>query len=205
MSGCDLRHVMRLYSKRGYEDWKRSTNAKHRQAVRKCFASAIADSERDVEKTIGRVFGGEDQRELFVPMPKCPSEDVDWCFFLPMNANDKQRLFLRLFLLIKCSGNNWLAFRFETGGPATRHAYSHVQITQHVLESASKFGPHWLPCSYPAFPTPARDPLEMFLAMMVAVHGFHGGIDTLLIEIFQEANDARKYMRKLDEMLNANT
>ena len=82
--------------------------------------------------------------------------------------------------------------------------YSHVQFTRTVLNSVCPFGPTWLPTNDPAFPTPARDPLEMFLAMVVAVHGFHGGMDTLLREICQEANYAREYIRKLTEMLDAN-
>ena len=204
MADPDLKHIMRLYSKRGYEDWKKDTSAKHRQAVRKCFASAIADSERDVDKTIGRVFDGECHRELFIPMPKCPSRDVDWCFFLPMNAGNEPSPFLQLFLLIKCTGNNWLAFRFETGAPATRHGYSHVQFTRRVVNAACTFGPQWLPCKDPAFLTPARDPLEMFLAMVVAVHGVSGGLDTLLLEVCQEANHAREYKQKLNRMLDPN-
>ena len=112
-------------------------------------------------------------------MPKCPSQNIDWCFFRPVIAGNTQKLNLRLFLLIKCPGDNWLGFRFETGGRATRHGYSHVQFTRTVLNSVCPFGPKWLPTNDPAFPTAARDPLEMFLAMVVAVHGFHGGMGYL--------------------------
>ena len=66
-----LVRLLRVYSVRGYEDWRRVKKARHRQAVRALFSNAVVESERDVEKTIERVFDGEEHRELLVPMPEC--------------------------------------------------------------------------------------------------------------------------------------
>jgi len=41
----------------------------------------------------------------------------------------------------------------------------------------------WLPDSYPAFPLPGKEPLDRFLMLVVALHGFPGGTHALLREI----------------------
>ena len=205
MSKNDLNDLMKLYSMRGIDDWKANAKAKLRIAVRKCLSNAdIADDEKDIKKMICRIFHGGDFREQFIPMPKCSGPNIDWCFFLPIKITQE---YLRLFLLIKCKGYNWIGFRFEGDSQSSRHGYSHLQFTRNIPEFPNDFGPDWLPDSDPAFPIPARDSLEMFLCMTTAVHGFRGGIDNLLMDIFQKAarpNDAREYKRKLDKMLNTN-
>lgn len=206
MTKLDRERLMRLlhvYSVRGYNDWKRVKKAKHRQAVRALFSNAVVENERDVEKTLERVFDGEEHRELVVPMPECAARDVDWCFFLPMNAEQDEKMILRFFLLVKCTGNNWLAFRFEKGGRRTRHGYGHVQFCKDIPAVVDGLGPDWLPCKDPAFPTCARDSFELFLAMVMAVHGFPGGTDVLLVDIFQKASEAKPYKKRLARMLKA--
>lgn len=210
----DLNDLMRLYSMRGIDDWKRNAKAKHRIAIRKLLSnSGIADDEKDIKRMICRIFNDGDFREQFIPMPKCSGPNIDWCFFLPIKITQESNEYLRLFLLIKCKGYvkrrgyNWICFRFEGDSLNSRHGYSHLQFTRSIPEFPATFGPDWLPDSDPTFPIPARDSLEMFLCMATAVHGFRGGIDSLLIDIFQQAtrpNDARKCIGKLTKMLNAN-
>ena len=154
---CDLQRLMRLYSERGFRDWKTERKAKHRRKVREYLASALADSEGSVDKTIQRVFGGMQHRPLFVPTPACPSADVDWCFFLPTNLDSGPGVRLHLSLLVKCkTGDEWLAFRFEKGDSASRHSYTHVQLTRRVAGIARPVGPSWLPCRDPALPHSRR-------------------------------------------------
>ena len=200
-----LMRLMRVYSVRGFRDWMRVKKSKHRRSVRALFPNAVVENERDIEKTIGRVFDGENHRELLVPMPECSSGDVDWCFFLPMTSDQEQKVVLRFFLLIKCTGDNWLTFRFEMGGRTTRHGYGHIQFSRSVPQAVAALGPAWLPCKDPAFPTCARDSFELFLAMVMAVHGFPGGADTLLVDIFQNASEAKPYKKRLARMLKANS
>ena len=140
-------------------------------------------------------------------MPQCTDSNIDWCFFLPIKINQESDEYLRLFLLVKCKGYNWLGFRFEGDRQSSRHGYSHLQFTRDIPEFKNTFGPDWLPDSYPAFPVPARDSSEMFLSMVTAVHGLRGGIDELLKDIFQQAarpKDAIAYTKKLNKMLNTN-
>ena len=210
----DLNDLMRLYSMRGIDDWKRNAKAKHRIAVRELLSNAgIADDERGIRKMICRIFNDGDYRKQFIPMPKCSGPNIDWCFFLPIKIIQENNEYLRLFLLIKCKGyvkckgHNWICFRFEGDSQISRHGYSHLQFTRNIPEFPDAFGPAWLPDSDPAFPIPARDSLEMFLCMATAVHGFRGGIDKLLMDMFQQASrpkDALQYKERLDKMLNPN-
>ena len=208
MLTSDLNNLMKLYSMRGIEDWKQKTKTRLQKEVgRHIPSSAVAVDEEDVRKMICRVFCNQDFKKQFIPMPKCSDPSVDWCFFLPVKINQKNNGYLRLFLLIKYKEHNWLGFRFEGGRQSSRHGYSHLQFTRNIPEFESTFAPNWLSDRYPAFPVPARDSSEMFLSMVTAVHGLRGGIDKLLEDIFQKVsrpNEAREYIRKLNEMLNPN-
>ena len=95
-----------------------------------------------------------------------------------------------MFILVTSA--NGVAFRFESGrGP---HRYSHIQMTSNLKKSGLPGGtageisclPGWLPASYPAFPVPAENWMEMFLVMATAVHGGEGGIDALIQDLFLE-------------------
>ena len=120
---------------------------------------------------------------------------------------------LILFILVDRDKNS-LAFRLECSSEGS-HGYSHLQLTP-KLEKLGLIGwgegdeqggglPKWLPDSYPAFPVPAENWTEMFLAMMTAVHGHRGGVDDLIKDILREENraqDVRKYIDVLDKMLS---
>lgn len=208
MLTSDLNDLMKLYSMRGVDDWKKNTRAKLRIAVRDRLSnSGIADDERDIRRMICRIFHDGDSRKQFIPMPKCSGSNIDWCFFLPVKIAQENNEYLRLFLLIKCKGYNWIGFRFEGDSKSSRHGYSHLQFTRNIPEFPDTFGPDWLPDSDPAFPIPARDSLEMFLCMATAVHGLRGGMDDLLVDIFQKASRpgyALQYKKRLYKMLNTN-
>ena len=204
----DLNDLMRLYSMRGVDDWRNDTKAKLRKEVRQRLSnSGIAENEKDVRRMICRIFHAKDSRIQFIPMPKCPEPSIDWCFFLPTKIDQGNDEYLRLFLLIKCKRHNWIGFRFEGDSQVSRHGYRHLQFTRNIPEFPEAFGPDWLPDSDPAFPVPARDSLEMFLCMATAVHGFRGGIDDILVDIFQKASRpsyALQYKERLATMLNSN-
>jgi hypothetical protein len=63
--------------------------------------------------------------------------------------------------------------------------------------------PDWLPDTYPAFFSPMPNPLQAFLGMAVALHGYYGGVQRLLQEIFAGSpRDAKVYLEVLKKMLN---
>ena len=232
MSVLNLNKLMLEYSKRGIQDWN---NAAHdlRTKSMKYLSNSIAENENEINK----IIYDNQKKPLFVPMPMQSSKGSrgfewcfflpewcfflpewcfflpEWCFFLPKKKYGRLNSLI-LFLLVNRARGDCLAFRFETSiRQNTPHGYPHMQLTRKMAESSSssensiKGVPEWLPDRYPAFPIPAHDPLEMFLCMVTAVHGFRGGIDDLLVDIFQRASlpsYALQYKRKLDKMLNTN-
>ncbi len=207
----DLDDLIRAYSLRGFSDWRDETNRDLRRSAGGFLVNTIVESEEDVDL----VIEGQPGDRKFIPMPKHGSRNkgFEWCFFLPMKVKGKLKSFI-LFVLVRREKNKCrcIAFRFEEGRSNGRHGYAHVQLTSRLEKTglgpldpdAGKWIPKWLPASYPAFPIPARNWTEMFLALATAVHGRGGGIDVLIQEIFVErggANKAQAYMNMLDGML----
>ena len=190
-------------------DWKKDAKNDLRHKANVCLAYRLAQNDKDVRQAI---YGGTEHRK-FMPMPRHGYKGFEWCFFLPMEAKGKLRS-LALFILVNRARRNCMAFRFEKSSRG-RHAYAHVQLTSKLkhsglpkkrVTSQSSCLLEWLPDSYPAFPIPAENWTEMFLAMATAVHGWHGGIDVLIQEIFQqggEARHAREYMNLLANRLSS--
>ena len=212
MSSLDLNRLMLEYSKKGFQDWNNEGHDLQAKS-RECLSNAIIEKDDDVAKMIR----GQ-KNSLFIPMPKISRKGFEWCFFLPKITHGNLKSLI-LFLLVNRARQDCLAFRFECLAfrfespyrQNTPHGYLHMQLTKRIEDSSSAKNlqgvPEWFPDSYPAFPIPAHDPLEMFLCMVTAVHGLHGGVDKLFKDIFQEAahpNEARKYIRRLYEMLNTN-
>ena len=62
----------------------------------------------------------------------------------------------------------------------------------------------WLPDRYPAFPITSSSPLQLFLCLATAIHGYADGVLTLLQEIFttaSRADEAELYVDELKKML----
>ena len=186
----ELKKLMLAYSRRGMHDWREADAALKRTAMR-CLCNGIAEKTQDAEWTVG----GRHPDPQFIPMPRHGGSDFEWCFFLPKRMSGQLESLL-LFILVDHKDANCLAFRFECSAEG-RHGYSHVQLTSKVSKSGlsamwevdaqnteNGFLPQWLPDSYPAFPVPAGDWTEMFLAMVTAVHGYRGGIDDLIRDLF---------------------
>ena len=211
MSALNLNKLMLEYSKRGIQDWNNANYDLQTKSM-KYLSNSIAENENEINK----IIYDNQKKPLFVPMPMQSSKGsrgFEWCFFLPKKNNGRLNSLI-LFLLVNRARGNCLAFRLETSiRQNTPHGYPHMQLTRKMAEPSSssensiKGVPEWLPDRYPAFPIPAHDPLEMFLCMVTAVHGFRGGIDDLLVDIFQRASlpsYALQYKRKLDKILNTN-
>ena len=206
----DLKKLMSAYSRRGVNDWKNEAAGGLRVAASGCLPNAIVEYDWE----IGRVIDGRPQERKFIPMPRhgYKKKGFEWCFFLPKRVRGELKS-LTLFILVNRARRDCLAFRFE-GSSHGPHGYSHVQLTSKLSKSGLMMPaqivvekpclPEWLPVSYPAFPIPATNWTEMFLAMATAVHGRYGGIDILLQEVLQEAQSthcAHRYGAMLEERL----
>ncbi len=74
-----------------------------------------------------------------------------------------------------------------------------------ALNAEKGFLPQWLPDSYPAFPVPAEDWTEMFIAMITAVHGHQGGVDSLIRDLFEDGSSTghgRRYNEMIEKVLH---
>ena len=210
MSTQKLDTLMLLYARRGIDDWKKAKPIMRRNAAQ-CLGMNIADNETEAAVTINTAYSpGFDSHTKglwFIPMPKMNKRGIERCFFLPIRrwVSDGWNLSFDLFILV--SNKNCLAFRFEPAHAYnSRHNYPHVQPSRRLLlKSIQPNGvPEWLPESYPAFPIPAKNPLGIFLSMVVSVHGFHGGLDDLLPDVLKQANRSNEicsYMQELQDIL----
>ena len=207
----ELRKLMLEYSKCGMEDWKNDDADGLQELARKYLAHAIVEDEWELVQAIDGRSGGH----KFIPMPKRGDKGFEWSFFLPTREEGNLKSLI-LLLLVKPEEGKYehVAFRFESS-PSGSHGYSHVQLTSKLKNSGlpdqvvggiSCF-PEWFPTSYPAFPVPAGNWIDMFLSMATAIHGREGedGIYSLIQEIFQgtmDSNAARKYKNMLDNILS---
>ena len=200
----ELRSLMWIYSRQGLEDWDDASADLKRKAGEWLSAAGIAEGEEEVEAMLAGELQGK-----FIPMPRDKAgKGFERSFFQPAIRAGELRS-LTLFLLVNRAREESLAFRFECErrGRGTRHGYTHVQLTRYLLVAGGRFPlrgvPEWLPASYPAFPVPAHDSLELFLAMATAVHGFPGGVDTWIVRLHQRARIGRgaQYVARLRSML----
>ena len=201
-SGGGLTELMLLYSRRGLEEWNMAKEDLRRKALQCLSAAGIVETEDEAEAMIE----GSAHRRMFIPMPQ-GGKGYERSFFLPVIEGDRLRSLI-LFLIVNRARRDCIAFRFECGQiPGTRHGYTHIQLTRdlHVGGGSVQLEgvPEWLPASYPAFPVPARNSLELFLCMATAVHGFPGGIDSLITELHQggRMDRADGYQKRLRAML----
>ena len=200
-----LRELLTQYALEGVSDWKETDNNTQRRA-RVRLQHNIVEDEWTARVQIKKLHSQASMQ--FMPMPKHRNEGVGSFFFISRNIGDdgERKLSFELFCLV--NEENSLAFRFEPADQEGHaHNYAHVQFCRTMMgKGISPDGiPSWLPDSYPAFPLPSSDPLKLFLAMLTAVHGRFGGIEQVLQEIFQKANQTGKvkeYTKLLKEMLD---
>ncbi len=208
MGSLDLTQLMILYARQGIRDWRNAPDRLKRRA-REHLGVNIAERDREAEQTIHNFNNGGKKGGLrFIPMPKHQTAGIERCFFLPVRkivSGGRETAGFELFLLV--TSDRCMAFRFEPADvrPST-HDYGHVQLCRTVLEKSLPIEaiPEWLPVSYPAFAISSSDPLQMFLCMTTAVHGYYGGVMKVLRDIFQNANrpnDANSYFKELADIL----
>jgi hypothetical protein len=201
----NLSDLMLLYARRGVADWIdwKKTQSELRKRAGECLGTKIAENDAEAAVTLNTVYNGRNKDRLrFIPMPKHRKGGIERCFFLPIREvrNGKEKWAFDLFLLV--GAKNCLAFRFEQAHPApSTHDFGHIQMSRKMLrkEIIPKTLP-WIPDSYPAFPIPTSDPLRMFLCVATAVHGYGGGVMTVLQEIFQSASRLGELGLYVDEL-----
>lgn len=198
----ELLGLMKVYARKGLEDWK-SAPGSTKTVVLRILANRVATSEWEAnnaieaireEPTLGRC--------RFIPMPTVNHTGAKHCFFLPMKAGEGKAAF---DLLLFIDGGKWLGFRFEPAdAPQSTHGYGHVQLNKVMFRKQIPVEgiPDWLPEHYPAFPIRTSDPLQMFLAMATAVHGYENGMVNVVRELFKSRpSELARYLKALEPLI----
>ena len=196
-----LSELIKEYALYGFKQWKNADLDLHSRA-RICLQNMVVSSQSEFDYEIYKP-----SHEKLFPMPTGSyQKDLNYCFFRTENWESFQ-------LCILLSEASSLAFRFEPADqPNSSHNYAHVQFCRKLksrklknTEIRPREIPTWLPESYPAFPLPSSNSLELFLAMVTAVHGRAKGkgIEEIFRSIFQDASQTgrcRKILKHLDQM-----
>lgn len=201
-----LRDLMLQYALQGLYDWTENTNRNIQQRARVCLSQKISLSDGDIRHKI--VIPNPD---VFFPMPKVGYRSgIEQCLFMPRShgCGDLGSWSWSFILFILLADNNSLAFRFEPAQMAgQRHNYAHMQFCRKIIGIDHILGdiPSWIPCRDPAFPLPSSNPVKLFLSMATSVHGREGGVNNVIVDIFQKAGKTAKlkiYEKHLHELLD---
>lgn len=215
MPDSELEELIRLYAIRGVRDWNGADDTVC-SGVRSCLsASGIVDKEQLVRRELERSRQSDvNAAPRFFPMPdtyrkgkKKSTDRPEVSLFTPRFPAGKQShvAFDLISYVSFMDRRHCLVFRLEPADniPLSSHGYPHVQLCRSLSGGAGPVDcvPQWLPHSYPAFPVPARNSVEMFLSMAVAVHGLGSGMKQLIEEMFQgRPLDVQRYARKLRDL-----
>jgi hypothetical protein len=194
----DLTKLMKLYARRGIEEWNDAHETSKRIA-RFALANRIAQKEWEANRVIdANLKGGADERCMFIPMPRVNHSGIMHSFFLPINEDGR----MAFDLLLVVDFEESLGFRFEPAdAPERAHGYGHIQMNRSMFRRTMEVSgiPKWLPNHYPAFPIRSSEPLPMFLSMATSVHGYETGMKQILPQLFpNEPITAKKYLSALE-------
>jgi hypothetical protein len=203
MPSLDLMDLMKLYAREGVAQWNSASSDVKRRS-QECLGTAIAENEDEAFVTLATIYNTRNANRLrFIPMPKRPKHGIERCFFIPVREmKDRGEIAVGFELFLLVSHRNCLAFRFEAAhGFPSVHDYNHVQLSNQMLRRTITTAVlPWLPNRYPAFPLSTTNPLRVFLAMITSIHGYTGGVVSVLQDIFQKAGRSPETLLYLDEL-----
>lgn len=174
---CD---ILRDYSQHGLGYFKDQSQDRQ-QTLRQALGGSLENKYEEIERKLAEIKNGSPSRLRFLPMPRPAGRDFMMSFFLPrIWRTDDQRYmcsFVVLFWVERELGKT-IAVRLEPSGEADdAHSYTHLQLTRTIL-SPTITSPlitsldYWVPESYPAVPLGYDHPVQLFVGMAVAVHGY---------------------------------
>lgn len=178
---CD---ILRDYSRHGLL-YFREQSSDTQGRIRSALGGGLEDSGDQIDAKFAAIKRGGQSQLRFLPMPRPGGNDFKASFFLPRidpgpGANYSCS-FTVLFWIERDTGRT-IAMRFESSdGPGNAHAYTHMQLTRTIGAMTTSFE-QWIPDSYPAVPLSYDHPLQLFVGMAVAVHGY-------------SANEKNEYVR----------
>lgn len=197
--------LMRWYALCGLEDWRKTSDFTRAKIREQLGLSTVVSNKGELDQALSTPWNHDElDRHKVIPMPYCNQKyGANW-FFLPIRQAVYEFSFEAIVLI---QNKHVLAFRFELAHSGSPHDYGHVQFMRTIRKGETTAGIEpWIPDSYPAFPIGASDPLELFLAMAVSVHGNTGAFVDLLLEMCRQNSRSGEffyYQEKLKVILGA--
>lgn len=205
----NLRKLLLAYARLGVRDWNSQPRNIKNFKERK-LGVHIASNENIAERAVVSPFvansSGSDSLKL-IPMPQ-KQKSVYAAFFAPwlsrQGSKDQQNLAFDLVVLTQQGPT--MAFRFEPAStyPNSTHGYDHVQLNESLgqRQVSLDYAITNLPTTYPAFPIPSKEPVTRFLSMVVSIHGFPCGTNSVIQTALNGRSPLIRSFRKLtSEML----
>lgn len=201
----DLLALLKPYARAGIREWRNARDELKRlasSAFGKCVASNPYEADFAVQDA------GTKRTRRLIPMPMKPrNPGYSRAFFSPFAEEVDGEVIVKFDVaFLGQESNQVLALRFEPAHQTGTHSYNHAQLCRKILDGFLEVdGGGWLPTSYPAPPLPCSDSVGLFLCVATAVHGYHGGIRKVIMEIHQyegRVPDAKAYLDRLEKMLS---
>ncbi len=189
----DLIEFVTQYALFGFADWNERLDGLRRSKALRNLQSSIVESEEEVRSLISDLQTTNPSK--IIPIPQCGHIGIERCFFVPRKVDGICSWTLAFDLVLLVHGNLLLAFRFEPAdGPSRAHSYPHIQPCRRVAQGRIPLDgvPGGMPEKYPAFPLPSSKPQDLFLSMLVSVHGHAGATEAVVREAFQRASRSRR-------------
>ncbi len=205
---CD---ILRDYSRQGLTYFK-DQPSELQQRMRADLAGSLEDDESRIAQKLAAIRKGNQSQLRFLPMPRPGGNDFNASFFWPRitssNDGSYRCSFIVLFWVeVEADKGKTIAVRFDPRGePGDPHAYTHPQLTRTIRDLNITTGfEQWVPTSYPAFPLGYDHPLQLFVGMAVAVHGYTATdqgeyVRTAITESMAKGNAALRARKILDEV-----
>ncbi|MBR0894600.1 hypothetical protein JQ616_06545 [Bradyrhizobium tropiciagri] len=171
---CD---ILRDYSRHGLTYFKTHSTALQGM-LRASLGGHIEDNDDRIERKLATLKKGGQADLSFLPMPKPSGKEIKAGFFLPRivpGDEGKYQCSFEIIFWIERDRGKTFGMRFEPAGenPSDSHCYPHVQLTrQFDPPTVTTHLESWMPTSYPAIPLGYKHPLQLFLGMAVALHGY---------------------------------
>ena len=201
---CD---ILRDYSQHGLLYFKNQTRDMQ-QKIRSALRGELEDNPEQIDHKLGTIKKGGQSLLQFLPMPQPGGTDFKASFFLPRitreNSGNYTCSFIVIFWIERDMGKT-MAIRIEpSGDPGNAHAYTHMQLTRTSGNITTSLE-NWTPESYPALPLGYHHPLQLFIGMAVAVHGYSRNdqkeyIRAAITDSMSQGSSALRARRILDEV-----
>jgi hypothetical protein len=202
---CD---ILRDYSHSGLKYFKKLPGA-IQQGIRQSLGNKLEENSQLFDLKFSKIKQGKSSSLNFLPMPQPGGDDFAASFFLPyITGTSCYTCSFTVLFWINFGKGATCAIRFEpSGGQDNAHGYTHMQLSRDVQGMSTSFE-LWTPSSYPAVPLGYHHPIQLFVGIATAVHGYAPGpkasnnyVRRAILDAIGDASAAKKILCEVDRML----